>query len=219
MAPNARVQSIDAVQSLATGLRSFEADVAAVLADLELQVNRILEWIGHDRKNYWVQQLRRSSDHLSEARVVLQRNRMIAAGNDFGPSCYEEQKIVDLAKRRVALAEVKIEATRRWAHAMQRELFEFRSVMNQLGGLLQVEMPRAHVVLERMSQALERYLALEATPQAVPPPEWGSLLIETGAEAGKPSAEDTAIAESTPLEPGVSKTDPPSEVQSPGTLG
>jgi hypothetical protein len=198
MTRTARIQSIDAVKSLARSLRSFEEDAAAAVADLELQLNRIQEWITHERKDYWGLRLRRDTERLSEARINLQRRRAIFAGDDLGHSCHDEQKAVELAKRRVDLAETKAQAVRRWRHLIEREILEFRGTMNQLASFLQVDMPRAKALLERMIRALERYLAVETTAEAVSPPDWGTLLQETAPIAGETTAGEASDGASAP---------------------
>jgi hypothetical protein len=192
MPRTARIQSVDAVKTLTVALRSYEEDATTAVADLDLQVNRILEWVVHERKEYWGQRLRRDSERLSEARINLQRRRALFGGDGLGHSCHDEQKAVDLAKRRFDLAETKSQAVRRWRHVIERELLEFRATVNQLAGFLQVDMPRAKALLERMSRALEHYLAVEAAAESVPPPDWGTLLQETAGVAGQADAAASA---------------------------
>jgi hypothetical protein len=177
MPGSAKLQSIDAVQSLAAALRCFDEEAVATLGDLDLEIGRILRWIDHDRKEYWKDQLRRGYEKLSEARIALERRRVLAT-SDLGPSCHEEQKALDAAKRRVRLAEEKIEAVRRWSHVIDRELIEFRSALNQLAGWLEVDLPQGLALLERMIQALARYVALQASPQAVAAPSWSDVCGE-----------------------------------------
>jgi hypothetical protein len=188
MPGSAKLQSIDAVAAVSTALRCFEEEAVATLGDLDLEIGRILRWIDHDRKDYWKDQLRRGYEKLSEARINLERRRVLAT-SDLGPSCHEEQKALEAAKRRVRLAEEKIETVRRWSHVIDRELIEFRAALNQLAGWLEADLPQAQALLKRMIQALTRYVALQASPQAVPPPRWSDV---SGDE--QPPQGDEAVA-------------------------
>jgi hypothetical protein len=201
MTRTARLQSVETVKTLAAALRAYEEDATTAVADLDLQINRILEWVVHERKEYWGHRLRRDSERLSEARINLQRRRAVFGGDGLGQSCHDEQKAVDAAKRRVELAETKGQAVRRWRHVIERELLEFRATVNQLAGFLQVDMPRAKALLDRMSVALERYLAVEASAAAGPPPDWGTLLQDSSGATGQPASGEAAVAQPVAVQP------------------
>ena len=52
----ARVTSIDVLQTLAAALQKFRGEAAGALDDLDIEIRRALEWIHHDRKEYWAQE-------------------------------------------------------------------------------------------------------------------------------------------------------------------
>ena len=50
----ARVTSIDVLPTAGRArLQKFRGEAAGALDDLEIEVRRALEWIHHDRKEYW----------------------------------------------------------------------------------------------------------------------------------------------------------------------
>ncbi len=61
----------------------------------------------------------------------------------------------------------KLEATKRWRHAIERKAREYSSRANQLATLFDADMPVALATLDRVLAALESYAAL-AAPQNRP---------------------------------------------------
>ena len=179
MSGSARIQTIDAVALLAAALRQFGEESGTALIDLDMEVNRAMEWIQHERRDYWENQVRLAWEKIDEARAELERcMRNAVAGQR--PSCYEEKKALDRAKRRQRVAEEKVEMVRRWSHTADRESLHYRVAGGQLAGWLQAELPQAIAVLERMQTALEAYVS-------GPAPAGGSSGGES--PASEPSAE------------------------------
>jgi hypothetical protein len=138
------------------------------LDDLRMDLHRILQWIEYDQKDYWTQELRRAEQAVTEARLNLERARMFRFG-DSQPSCYEEKKALEAAKRRVELARSKLEAVKRWGRLMEHEATECRSAVAPLAHWVQTDAPRAAALLRRLSGALESYVGLELAEQSDQP--------------------------------------------------
>jgi hypothetical protein len=85
------------------------------------------------------------------------------------PACREEKMALDKAKRRLAVAQEKVEAVRRWSHVVEHQSIELTGSVAQLADWLQAELPKALAALERMSEALETYAAAGAAPAAARP--------------------------------------------------
>ena len=164
MVHGARLTSIDAVQTMAAAVESFRHDAASALDDLEMEIRRALEWILDDRREFWTHEVRRGWERLTEARVQLQQARTFRRVGDHDPSCIDEKKAVERAKRRLDIAQEKVEAVRHWAHAIERVVNEYRASRAQLIGWLDTDAPRALAALKRMAAALEAYVAMEAPP-------------------------------------------------------
>ena len=49
----AKVTSIDAVERMAAALQAFRDEAGSGLDDLQMEIQRGLQWIHHDRKEYW----------------------------------------------------------------------------------------------------------------------------------------------------------------------
>lgn len=170
MSPGARLTTVEAVPLLKAAVIAFGEEVKAVLAELDMELGRAIEWINHDRHDYWKHQIRRGGDQVSELRIALERAMLFKNVDGSTPTCYDERKALHVAKQRLTLAEDKFESVRRWQRIIEREVLEFRGVVNQLATWVQTDYPRSIASLDRMRAALEAYLSVTtgAEPGAVP---------------------------------------------------
>ena len=184
----AKVTSIDAVDAMTAAMVRFAEDAAAALSDLELELRRALEWIQHDRKMYWAQEVRNGWDRVAQARQELERHRVLHKVADHEPGCREEKKALAEAKRRLHVAQEKVEAVRRWSHAVEKEVNEYRGSVHQLASWLQADFPRAVASLHRMTGALDSYVKLQSTAETLSAERLEPAVRHQGLEtAGQPA--------------------------------
>jgi hypothetical protein len=196
----ARVTSIDVLPLLAAALQKFRGQAVGVLDDLDIEARRILEWIHHDRKDYWERELRRAQEKLNQARLQLQQARMTRRVGDHEAACLDEKRAVALAARRVEIARQKIEAVRHWTRVIERAVDDFLRTRSRFAAWLDVDFPRSTAALNAMSEALVTYISLEARPDdastdAPPPPP------EAAAEPAPPSEPAQQPEPAPPVEP------------------
>jgi len=166
MGESAKITSIDAVQAFAVALEAFQDEATAALDELELQVRRALEWIHHDRKQFWRHQVQTGWQKVTEARLQLEQAQTFRRIADRTPSCVDEKKALAKAKRRLDFAQEKVETVRHWTGAIDHAVGEYRGGIAQLATWLMADLPLALAALDRMSRALESYVAIEAMPDA-----------------------------------------------------
>jgi chromosome segregation ATPase len=165
----ARVTSIDVLQTTAGALQKFRSDAAVALDDLDANLRRALDWIHHDRKEYWAHELRRGSERLSEARIQLQQARAVRRLDNHEAACVDEQRAVDRAKRRIELVEEKIRAVQRWNYNIDHAVEEFQRNRAQFATWLDIDLPKAIAALQRMGESLGNYVSLEKPREMVEP--------------------------------------------------
>jgi hypothetical protein len=158
----ANVTSIDALRNVKAALVQFCADVEAALVAMELEARRPVEWIEGDRARYWPQQARRASDLVQEARQALARCEVHVSSEDR-PSCYDEKKALEKAKRRLQLAEDKARVVRRWGSEMQKATEDFAMQVARLRSYLETDLVKTIAAVERMATALDRYVEQNKT--------------------------------------------------------
>lgn len=166
MGQRANVTSIDAVDDFAAALLAFKQEASGVLEGLEQQIERAVQWIQQEQRQYWKHELRRSDQQLQEAKINLQRCLTFKRIGDHRPSCIEEKRAVERAKRRQQLCREKNEAVRRWSMAISRAVFEYRAGVGELGQWLEIDAPRSVALLKRIARTLEEYVAAQSSPQA-----------------------------------------------------
>ena len=164
----ARVRSIDALDDLAAAVAAFGAEAAVALDDLRMDLHRAMEWIAVDRKEHWTHELRASEHAVAEAKLNLERRRTFTVG-DQKPSCREQEKALEAAKRKVALARQKLEAVKRWGRLLEHQSMECRSGVASLATWVETDVPRAISLLRRMGGALDSYVGRESSASTAPP--------------------------------------------------
>ena len=198
----ARVRSIDALDHLAAAVRAFAAEATVALDELRMDLHRAIQWVQYDQKDYWTQELRRSEQAVTEAKLSLERKRMFRIGDQV-PSCHEEQKALDAAKRRVAAARQKLEAVKRWSRLLERQSMECRAGIAPLADWIQTDVPRAVTLLKRMSGALESYVDLALSAGAERRVEQPGTAAENG---------ETGESRPAPVQPGGQPASNPAQV-------
>lgn len=190
MGQAARVTSIDAVREMAAAIASFRGEASAALDELDMEIRRALEWILHDRKEYWADEVRRGGQRVTEARIQLQQAQMSRRIADHEPSCFDEKKLLERSKRRLEVALAKVEVVRHWAGVIEHAVNEYRASRGQLTGWLDADVPRGLAALARITEALESYVAVSVPGGSSPMgAEDGGTALEIDAGAASPSAE------------------------------
>jgi hypothetical protein len=164
---SANVTSIDAIRDLRAAFRTFEAHSRDAVTLLTLEVRKALDWLENDRTRYWPEQVRKASERVAEARNELERCQL-TYGSEDSPSCYEQKKALERAKRRLRLCEEKVKRVRHWVRTVRGEMDEFDGQMARINNCLDADVPRAVTMLERMLRALERYAETSAPTDSIP---------------------------------------------------
>ncbi|MFZ1935106.1 MAG: hypothetical protein WBL72_05015 [Thermoguttaceae bacterium] len=185
MSQAARVTSIDVLPLLAAALQKFRSEGAGAVDDVASEVRRALEWIHHDIKDYWTTELRHAEDALSQARVQLQQAMAVRRIGDRSPSCADEKRVVERAKRRMETARRKLEAVRHWSIALERAADDFRRSHMQFASWIDIDISRAAATLNKMSESLVSYVSLKGSDEAEKPAEPAAATGETETPAGQ----------------------------------
>lgn len=162
MSRTARVKSIEVLQTIAVALKRFRGEASSAMDDLDVEFQRAMEWIHHDRKEYWTRERRKAEDRVAEARIQLKQAQSARSVADYRPTCVDEQRALERAKQRLQIAEQKVKAVQRWTNAIEQAINNCRRARTQFVVWLDTDMPKAVALLNRMSDTLEHYTTLEA---------------------------------------------------------
>jgi exonuclease VII large subunit len=161
MSTPAKVHSSEAIEAVRMALMSFAAQVGDALTELTAEMRRMQDWLEHDRPRHWKGQVRRAIDTAHEAQQALHRCLMFPIANER-PSCTEERTALKKAKARLEYCQDKEDKVRHWQQTMRHELFEYEGRISQLVRLVEVEVPQAIGVLNKILRNLEEYHAVKA---------------------------------------------------------
>lgn len=184
MSGSAHVTSIQALEALRAALANFDADARDAISLLVLEVRRAVDWLENDRMRYWPEQVRKASQRVVEARNELERAEL-TYGSEEKPSCLEQKKALERAKRRLRLCEEKVRRVRHWVRVIRDELNEFDGRVARLNNVLDADLPRAIAALERLVMALEQYTRT-ALPSGTLPRPAGSSAADRSDDAPPP---------------------------------
>jgi hypothetical protein len=157
MSTQADVRSIDTITFVKTALAAFAHETGQGATEVEMQAQRMVDWICVDQAAYWKTEVRRAGDVVNQAMKDLQHCRTYKKVGNNEPACAEEKKALEKAKKRLARAEQKAEAVRRWTPIVRQELQEAGVRLTRFREVIDIDCPRAMARLERMLRSLDDY--------------------------------------------------------------
>ena len=196
MSSPAKVHSTDAIEAVRLALVMFVDRVTDALAELSSEMRKVQEWLEHDRPKHWKNQIRLAMDQAHEAQQALHRCLMFPIA-DERPSCYEERAELKKAKARLEYCQEKSDRVRHWQQTMRHELFEYEGRMSQIVKLIEIDVPQAIGVLNRIVRNLDEYRAVRAADPRSSYDDVAMAKAIWSAEESAP-ADDNVTAEDTP---------------------
>ena len=163
MSGPANVHSVAAIESFRAALAKFELRARDAMESLSAEMHRIVDWLEHDRPQYWKLQSREAADRVHLAKMNLERCLTFKVG-DHRPACREEKDELKKAQQRVEYCREKAERVKHWNRQLQHELFEYEGRIGQLQRMLEIELPAARAKLQKVVQRVDAY-QMERPPQ------------------------------------------------------
>lgn len=166
MSSQARITSIDALESFRAELIQYITKARVALEDMTSETRRTKDWLDHDRTNYWNAQIRKRTKLLEQAEQELYSANLTSplASNAL------QKMAVQKAKRLVLEAEEKMRVISEWRKRFDRLSNPPLRQLDPLFALLGQDLPRGVVSLGETIKALQAY-AETSSPAASPPPE------------------------------------------------
>ena len=157
MSQQADVKSIDTLAFVRAALAAFAHESNQALSEAEMQGQRAVDWITVDQAAFWKAEIRRMNDLVNKAIKDLEHCRTFKKTGDNQPSCVEEKKALEKARQKLARAEAKAEAVRRWTPVVMQQFRETCVRLVRFREVTDVDCPRAMAQLEKMVRALDAY--------------------------------------------------------------
>lgn len=183
--PGAHVTSTEAIESFRAALIVYLSKARPLLEDACDDVTRTRQWLQHDRRVHWENQLRRRTKELENAQQSLNSARLA----NLRDETTAEQAAILRAKRAVAEAEEKLKWVKRWTLEFDQRAGPLVKQLEQLRTLLSNDMPKAAAHLSQALKTLEAYanVAPPAASTAAPTGE-AKENSDNGPDANKPGA-------------------------------
>ncbi len=157
----ANVRSIDAITRFKGVVASAKDDLMRALAEADSDIDRAQLWIEREAPAYWKRQLSIRAEEVTVCKSALYRKQLTVSAKDSKPSVVDEKKALQRAQARLAEAESKSKACKRWAVAFHREIILFKGAMSAMQTTVERDLPMAVALMNRMSDALAKYAAPE----------------------------------------------------------
>lgn len=163
----ANVSSIEAIRAFRPTLIKFAEEVRQALAEVQGEVQRTVAWLETEQGPFWQRQIRKCQEEVQQAKLALNQKRLYKTPTGGRQTAVDEERALKRAKRRLEIAEQKVQAVKRWRRDLEREWARQQGLLQRLGQNAEHDVPQAVALLERMSRSLEAYVAL-AVPSTRP---------------------------------------------------
>ena len=156
MSDSANVSSLEAVCQFAASVMQFQQEARLCMTAWDSQLRQVQFWLERDRPGFWKREIENCTREVADARIRLHQCRMRRVG-DFRPTCFEEQKDLEQAKRNLDFSQKQIPRVKHWNIAAQHEANEFHGRSGQLVQILEREIPRLLAILRFSIDRLQAY--------------------------------------------------------------
>ncbi len=161
MSSQADVHSIQALKDFRAILALYSEEAQGALGAVKMEAKRTLQWVQHDRKTYWLEQVKRRREQVTSARAEVMR-RKLAKTPEHTPAFSEQKELLRLAEAGLREAEAKVALIKKWEPALQQAVLELYAGIRRISDLSSTDTARASLLLERIVDALEAYTRVVA---------------------------------------------------------
>ena len=175
MATSARVTSVQAIADFKVALLGFCQEAKEVLATIEMEIRRTMDWVERDQLPFWQREIRNRQEEVAQAKADLFRKQLTRISGQ-NPDYLEERKALRFANSRLEEAEDKVQICRSWANRqLTQAVDEYEGPARQLAGMVEGNPPPIVIYLDRIIGSLEAYLEVGTPLQETPAPTDESL--------------------------------------------
>jgi hypothetical protein len=174
MAQQAQVTSVEAIEAFRADLIVYLTKARPALEEISGDILRMRQWLQHEQRRHWENELRIRTRRLDEAKAEL-FNAKISLQHSQATTL--PQMAVQRAQHLVREAEAKLAILNRWDHEMENRTAPMAKQLEQLHGFLTTDMKRAVAYLGQAVKTLDAYMDVSPTASS------GSS-VEPGIDSG-----------------------------------
>ncbi|HIG84242.1 MAG TPA: hypothetical protein EYG40_14215 [Verrucomicrobia bacterium] len=153
MADQAKVASIDSLESFRNSLVIFMERVSKSIDEVGDTVRRTRHWVQDEQYNYWISEKRRRERKLEQAEQELYSSRL----STLQDASTEAQMNVRRANRAIEEVEEKIRLIKKWGRDYDSIVEPLARKLDALQDLVTTKYPKAVNYLVRTIETLESY--------------------------------------------------------------
>ena len=164
MATEAKVRSVDALESFRASLIVFVTRARRAIDQVGEEVTRTRQWVLNDQRMHWTEQLRKRTRAMEQAQQELFSAKL----STLKDSLTMQEHAVRKAKRLCDEAEVKMRNVKIWNRDFDRIADPLVKKLDSVRQFLEHSIPKAIAHLDTTQRILESY-AGTPTPMFAPP--------------------------------------------------
>jgi len=164
MADQAKVASIDAIDSLRVSITLFMERAGQALDEVGDAVRRTRTWLNDEQRTYWLSEKRKREKKLEQAEQELYSSRL----STLQTTSAEAQMHVRRARHALDEAEQKLRVLKKWARDYDSVVEPLARRLDTLRDLVMTKYPKAAAQLTQMINTLESYAELSAVQNPSP---------------------------------------------------
>lgn len=164
MATEARVRSLDALESFRSSLIVFLTKARSSVAQVTEELRRTRAWLMNDQRVHWTEQCRKRARHLDQAKSEL----LTARRSNFVENVSTQELAVRRAKQALEEAEQKLANVKRWTRDLDRAAEPLERKLESLQHYLMQTLPEGVTQLGQLHRLLESYAETSAASSAPP---------------------------------------------------
>jgi hypothetical protein len=164
MPEQAKVTSIEALESFRTSLILYLEKAGRVLDEINTDAVRTRSWLEQDQRLYWENQIRRRAKDLEQKEQELFSARF----SELNSVLPMHQAVVRSAKQALAEAENKLALLKKWSRQYDHQVAPIAKEIDKLREVLHGDMHKGVAWLTQAIKTLDAYAGM-APPDQGPP--------------------------------------------------
>ena len=122
MPEGARVDSVDTLTLFKSALFKFQEAAQIALSDAEGEMNRLLMWVENEQQSFWQNQIRKCEQAVVRAKEAVRMKKLFKDSAGRQQSAVDEEKALQIEMKKLAGAQAKLVAVKRWSRQLQKEI-------------------------------------------------------------------------------------------------
>src|SRR5579863_2479435 len=114
MPQGARVDSVDTLTLFKSAIFKFQEAAQVALSDAEGEMQRVLMWVENEQQSYWQNQIRKCEQAVVRAKEAVRMKKVFKDASGRQQSAVDEEKALQLEMKKLAAAQAKLAAVKRW---------------------------------------------------------------------------------------------------------